>query len=447
MKKVLVLLVVVAMTCISAMAFAASEISVSGSIDVRSRDFNNMDMNKDAHSATDRTVDTQERVRLAVDAKVGDVKGRIQIENDEDTWGRMEQYMADGRTATPGNGESGVAFLMLREAWINFNVPGIPVGVKAGHQFLQLGHGWFFRAMKYGSDAWVVYNDTGANHLGFVNVKVSEGDAAQEDDIDAYVIVDTFKLDDNNKIGIDITSLQDRRAGISSAGTGIYNIGGGNPYKKIELTNIGLNYTGKLGPLALKAEADFQMGKASVSAAGEAAGVEDTKFKGNQIVIQGSVPVDPVTVNFTVARGSGNKSGSSDADQIVTALDADPHYAFMFEYKLANKGAVNYLSGSATGGKGFANVTALNVGAMFAALPSVSVGADIWLLQSTEKVADVTSTTGETTSDLGNEIDVKVNWKLADNLTWNWTLGYFDPGKGMGKDAAMGAQGVLMLTF
>jgi len=97
---------------------------------------------------------------------------------------------------------------------------------------------------------------------------------------------------------------------------------------------------------------------------------------------------------------------------------------------------------------GFANTTAISAGAMFAATKNLSIGADLWVLQSTEKIADVTSTDpNATTNEIGTEVDVKVNWKLADNLTWNWTLGYLDPGKGLGKDPATGAQGILSMKF
>jgi hypothetical protein len=45
--------------------------------------------------------------------------------------------------------------------------------VKVGHQFLQLGNGWFFRSMKYGSDAWLV-GLPGKNTVAFVDVKAAE---------------------------------------------------------------------------------------------------------------------------------------------------------------------------------------------------------------------------------------------------------------------------------
>ena len=75
-----------------------------------------------------------------------------------------------------GTGGGNASFVDLREAWIGFRVPETPVGIKGGHMLLQLGNGWFFRDMKYGSDAWVVYTDIDALHLGIVNIKVAEND-------------------------------------------------------------------------------------------------------------------------------------------------------------------------------------------------------------------------------------------------------------------------------
>ena len=61
------------------------------------------------------------------------------------------------------------------------------------------------------------------------------------------------------------------------------------------------------------------------------------------------------------------------------ALDVDPHYTFLYEYKIS----------TAAGAKntGFSNTTALGLGASFAATKSLTIGADVWLLQATEDVA------------------------------------------------------------
>jgi hypothetical protein len=436
MKKFVVLLVVVAMSCFSAVAFAA-DISVSGDIGIRSRDYNDLNLTKDAPADVAGNIrDTQERVRLTVDAKAGDVKGRISIENDWDNWGRYERKQADASTPTDEAGGTGLAFLTLREAWINFNLPGIPVNVNVGHQLLQLGNGWFLRNMKYGDDAWVVANVTGANTAAFVDAKLSEGQTFAADDIDFYSLLDVFKLSDTMAVGIDLSDVNDRRASLIGAPAGT----------DLTLQNIGLNFNGAFGPVNLKAELDFQMGKIQAPGA-------DSKFKGNQIVIQGNMAMDPLTINVTLARGSGSKAGDTDQKEMITALDADQHYTLLYEYQIANPSGFNAPAGGAIGGTnlhtGFQNTTAANIGVSFAATKSLNLGVDYWYLQATE---DVNSGAGDSNK-LGSEIDAHLNWAMYDNLSWNWQLGYFKPGDayktaaGTGTDAATGIEGVLSYKF
>jgi hypothetical protein len=449
MKKFVVLLVVVAITCVSAVAFAAADIAVSGSIDIRSRDFNDLGLTKDADALASKNIrDTQERVRLTIDAKAGDVKGRISIENDWDTWGRLESKQADATTLTSEQTVNGIghSILDLREAWINFNLPGIPVNVNAGHQLLQLGNGWFLRNMKYGDDAWVVANVTGPNTVAFVDIKAletllpsSSTSSAQADDIDGYALLDVFKLSDTMTVGIDATEVNDRRAALVGAPAGA----------NLKLQNIGLNFNGAFGMVNLKAEVDWQMGKVENIAPGT-----DSKFKGNQIVIQGNVALDPVTINFTAARGSGAKSTDTDQKEMVTILDADQHYTFLYEYKIASPSGFNPAAvGTSSAHTGFQNTTALSVGASIQATKSLNVGADLWWLKATE---DIINGAGESSDKLGTEIDAHLNWAMYDNLSWNWQVGYFKPGDAYKQlvagvethqDAATGIQGVLSFKF
>ena len=457
MKKFVVALVVAALSCFSAAAFAA-DISISGSMDIRSRDFENTKALPSGSSAsadgTDRK--TQERVRLNVDAKAGDdVKGRITIENDWDSWGRLEAPQGNGASTTgdwggnhPVPGSHPVQ-LDVREAWINFNLPGVPVNVTAGHQLLQLGNGWFLRNMKYGDDAWVIANTTGDNTAAFVDIKVSEGNAALADDIDAYAFLDVLKLSDNATIGIDLALVKDRKNGLGLAS---HPTGSATPDTNIY--NLGLNFKGKFGPLGLKAEVDLQSGTAKDANLTTASG--DAKFKGNQVVVEGNVAVDPVTINFTAGRGTGVKVNQTDYNQFENFMDADPHYTCLDEYKVK----------TAAGGThtGFANTAALGVGASVAAAKSLTVGANLWYLQAVEAVAlnGATNSDGSaaTSRKLGTELDVKLNWKMYDNLSWNWDFGYFKPGDAYDSHTAglaagnnsssekvLGAQGVLSYKF
>ncbi len=372
---------------------------------------------------------------MNVNVKAGDdVKGKISLWNDFNDWGRFEQTQgnnfgsttststAQGTNAAAGtnNGQFG-----FREAWINFNLPGIPVNVTAGHQLLQLGDGWFFRSMHFGSDAWVVANVTGANTVAVVDVKVSEGDVAvSHDDIDAYVLLDVYKLNDSNTIGAYLADVHHLHSAVSAGDDDLY--------------NLGLNYGGKLGSVNLNAQGDYQFGEDKASTPGVS-----KKYQGYEIAIKGNVPLDPVTINFLIGMGSGKKSTdtSTDYKAYVNFLDIDPHYTFLYEYKIA----------TAAGAKntGLSNTEVVSVGAAYAASKSVNLGLDLYYLQATQKIVNGV---GAESSDVGTEIDAKIYWKLYDNLSWNWDLGYFAPGAALktatGKtDAAYGVQGILALNF
>jgi hypothetical protein len=403
MKKFVVLLVVVALTLISAMAYAA-DVTVGGSVQVRSRNFDQMSFDK--NSVVGDQKDTQTRMMIDVNAKAGDVKGKISLWNDFETWESFETVQGVGTNSAFG----------IREAWLNFNFPGLPVNVTAGHQLLKLGNGFFIASMHYGSDAWVIANQSGNNTIAFVNAKVAENDTREADDADAYTILDVIKLGDNATLGVDLSNVKFRTDGSSLAET--------------DLLNVGINFNGKVGPVALKAQFDQNMGDMT-----DATGAS-SDFTGNEIVIQGSIPVAPLTVNFTFGMGSGQDT-SNDITEFQNFLDVDPQVAFMYEYKIAGPCGIH---------TGYCNTTALGVGATMAASSSVTVGANVWMFSASEDIPNVVAGTG-VTDEIGNEIDLAVNWKVADNLTWNWNVGLFMPGDGYGKDDATGIQGILAMKF
>jgi hypothetical protein len=445
MKKFVVLLIVLALTSFSTSAFATHEeestqpgivkaepgvtsgvaMTFSGSIDIRER-FYNLGTGSTTGVITgtptipDRRRDAQERVRFNVDAKVGDyLNGRISFENDWDTFGREENPQGTGTTVGANSGR-----LDLREAWMNFMIPGTPIGIKGGHQLLQLGNGWFFRDMKYGSDAWVAYMGSGNNTLAFYDVRVADNVAAQPaQDVDFYGVLDAYKLADG-VVSIDLTWA----AAPNSGGpfTAIF----GNAGSAVNLYNLGISYAAKTGPVHLKIEGDIQTGKAENSVLNGPAG--DSKFKGYQVVLQGNVPMEALDVNFGLAYGSGleqlsGTSTSKDVNQIITVMDNDQHYTLIYEY-LEQTGALNTLNvgtGNESLHTGFANTMAANIGLMFNISKKLAVGLDYWYLQAVE---DVSINGAEPSNSLGNEVDFKLNWKLYDNLTWNWQAGWFKHG-------------------
>jgi len=432
MKKLLVVAVVLAIACFSSMAFAA-DVTINGYVDVRSRNFQNFDLNKNSNTDTASRQTTETAFRIDVNVKASDtIKAKLSLWNDHDQWNG--KVYPDGTKNIDGTSTS-TAF--IREAWIDFMIPDTPVGIKAGHQVMMLANGWFFRSNYGGSDAWIVYSKMGNATFALQDVKVREGANVNSsvDDVDLYTAMGTMKMGDLT-LGADLSMLRDNN-GTVLVGPAAGQNGEGKLY------NLGLNVNGKVGPATLKAEVDLQNGKAKGSGT-------DVKYSGNQIVVQASMPMGKLTLNATAARGSGDKTPvtTDKREGIVNLMDIGQHYTLIYEYRV--RGAAG------TTNSGFRNTTALNVGAMFQATKTVAVGADLWYLQATEKtnINPIAAGTngGANSSDLGTELDVKVNWQIAPGLSWNWQIAYFAPGAAYQnaagtKDAAYGAQGILSLTF
>jgi hypothetical protein len=444
MKKFLVIIAVLALTVISSAAMA--EVTVSGSVDIRSLMWNN---NTDFSDKTgDRSVTTQDRFRVNIDAKNDNVKGRITFENDWEQWGTETNNVTAGYPlaglktgveSRPGQSSAGNKF-GIREGWIDFTIPGAtPAHVKVGHQFLQLGNGWFFRSMKYGSDAWLV-GLPGKNTVAFVDVKVAEGITTQNDDVDAYVLLDNYKIDDTKTVGAYWAHVVDRRNNVFG---GLF--GAGVVGTDAALENIGLWFNGKLGPMNLQAEIDLQSGKAKGLGA-----VPDSKFKGTQIIVQGNMPVSAAAFNFTIAQGSGEASTSTSPDtkSYLPVLDSDPHYTVVYEYFAPTAcGSTSARTGLRS--TGFCNTTALNIGGSINATKWMNVSLDLWMLKATEKLNDQR---GGTTDELGNEIDLVFKFKLYDQLTWNWQIARLMAGKAYQSatadaDPVDAIQGILSYKF
>jgi hypothetical protein len=439
MKKFLVILAVLALTVFSTAAMA--EVTVSGSVDIRSLALNNTADFSD--KAGDQHNSTQSRFRVNIDGKHEGVKGRITFENDWEQWGTETNTTTNGllstsRTGAPTGvesrpGQSSAANKFgIREGWIDFTIPGAqPAHVKVGHQFLQLGNGWFFRSLKYGSDAWLV-GLPGKNTIAFVDVKAAEVSATQADDVDAYVLLDNFKIDDTKTVGIYFARVKDSR-GLLLGGS------------EANLDNIGLWFNGKLGAVNLQAEADFQMGKAKGTG-----GSPDSKFKGMQFVGQANVPVGAAAINLLLGYGTGDdvNSTSNDVETYLPILDADPHYTVVYEY-FTNTACATGSARTGLRNTGFCNTTALGIGGSMPITKWLTADLNLFMLKATEKLSDQR---GGTTDELGNEIDLILKFKLYDQLTWNWQIARLMAGKAYQSatadaDAVDAVQGVLSYKF
>jgi hypothetical protein len=366
-------------------AKGATQITLGGELRTRGWWRDNIDANKNPLDSGSSAYYDQ-RVRLSVDATVAPgVKGYVMVESNS---GNSDVY-------TWGNFNSKPTGLDINEAWILYSGSGLlgfNSGLKIGHMPLALGMKEFFDHTKFGDDAIVFFMDpTKQLHVGLLTIKFNEANRNDNtDDLDGYVGLMTYKLDDKASLGINYTYLN-------------------NSDGEFSHQNVGIHGNASFGGVNLKGAADIQFGEAG----------PDSDFKGWAAMLGVDFKLNPVTLRVSGAYGTGQEEGEDDTDAFVTYLGADQHYTLIYEY-LVN-------SAAGTTATGLNNTGYINLGVDYAATKDLGLSVDgYWLVASEENAA------GE--DEIGWEVDAKLKYALAKNLTYQVDAGYFDAGDFYGDD-------------
>jgi hypothetical protein len=341
-----------------------------------------------------------ERVRLSLDAKVSpNVEGMVQLEtsnlngasphNDSYVWGDFD--------AKPDT-------LSILQAWILYSgsgLLGVPAGIKIGHMPLALGQGIFFDHTKYGDDAIVLFAlptkqlevdlltikfAGDGNPNGFVptfGLDLSGSRFVNTEDLDGYVGIVTYKIDDKNTIGVNYTYLN--RSDIAFK------------HQNLELTG-----NGNISGFGYKFSGDVQFGS-----------VLGTDFRGWAGMLGLNYQLDPVNIRASFAYGSGPESGDKIKD-FITYLGDDQHYTLVYEY--------NVMSAAGRMNSGIDNTTYYNLGVDVNPVKDLKASVDGYILRATKPLFD-----GQSKS-VGWEVDAKVAYDIAKNLTYEVDGGYMHAG-------------------
>jgi len=355
-------------------------------------------------------------IYLYVDAKITDnLQAFIELETCNNENGTSGLYTWGSNDAKPN------ADLLFRQAWIQYTgsgLLGVPSGIKVGHQLLTLGEKQFLNLERFGTDAIVVFtNPMKELHLAALTAKIQEGSdpvstpgrqtfTDNTDDIDAYVLFGTYKLDKDNTIGANYTFINWSDADLS-------------------FSNVGLHANGLLmGALSYAAEIDLQFGDAFENPS------ED--FGGWGIMAKAAYKLDPVNLRASFAYGSGDDDANDDDNDefqvIMGTPDVSPlarfvHYTQIFERTIATA-SNNQFAPSDGRSTGIANTTYYNLGIDYMPMKDLSLSLDGFYLLATE-----TDSWGPNVDDgLGWEVDFKGSYKITKNLTYFVEAGWFDAG-------------------
>jgi hypothetical protein len=359
-----------------------------------------------------------ERVRLSLDAKVSpNVEGMVQLETSNTNTENLNGPHADSYTW--GNFDNKPDTLSILQAWIMYSgsgLLGVPAGIKIGHMPLALGQSTFFDHTKYGDDAIVLFAlptkelevdllsikfagdgnglilptfgiDT-TDFPGGVQVFDAFGSRFHNNaDLDGYVGIVTYKIDDKNTIGVNYTYLN-------------------LPDLKFKHQNLEVTGNGNISGLGYKFAGDIQFG--SVDAL-------NADFKGWAAMVGLNYQLDPVNLRASFGYGTGPEN-SNDIKEFVNYLGDDQHYTFVYEY--------NVMAASGRMNSGLDNTNYYNIGVDVNPVKDLKASLDGYLLRATK-----TETFGPGVSkSVGWELDAKVAYDIAKNLTYEVDGGYMHAG-------------------
>ncbi len=322
-----------------------------------------------------------ERVRLSVDAKISpNIEGMVQLESGT---GSQDNYVW-------GNFNSKPTQLDILQAWMMYSGSGLfgfPSGLKIGHMPLALGQKEFFDHTKFGDDAIVAFLlPTKELEIDLLTIKFAENNQAiNTDDLDGYVGILTYKMDPKTSVGVNYTYLN-------------------NPSGSFSHQDLGVTANADFSGLGVKATGDVQFGKENAN----------VKYSGWAVTAGLNYMVDPLNLRASFAYGSGdNGSDSGKNKAFTTYLGDDQHYTLVYEYNVVSTaGAIN---------TGISNTTYYNIGLDVTPVKDVTASLDGYIIRAS-KTADSIS------KDAGWEVDGKIVYNIAKNLTYQVDAGYFKAG-------------------
>jgi len=362
------------------------------------------------------------RVRLGTTVKTGDqVTGRVVLESgsgdhDTYTWG-----MPDG-FATLHEGGTKKGEVDILEAWIQY----VPAnwGIKVGHMPLALGNKLFFDHTKFGDDAIVGFiNPNEATHLAALTIKFEEdlygvlgipggGVNSNSDDINGYVLLGTYKAGAMN-FGANYTYLNDYRI-------------------DLKFSNIGLTADLDVANFKIKGDLEFQTGDSPDGLLGDVADGKKGSPGGWAGMLEASTTVGGAwTLGGIVAYGSGDDdSTDNDVDQFVNFLSDVRYLSTMNGYILPSPA---YSQNGGFNG-GIQNQMEVQLYAATNTVCPLS-GKDL-SLKARLNYMKINEEMGVQKDDIGTEIELFADWKLAQGLVYGVEGAYLFTGDAWKYDSA-----------
>mgnify|MGYP001562046674 FL=1 len=439
MKKILGLFFSVLMM-FAASADALAGTTVGGTVDVRGRwRQNNDDLNNNRSGSV---AYWEQKMNLWLDAKIAEgLSGYVELQSRGSdgfqTWGTNRGDNASNQMMFENESFNSIQF---RYAYIDFMIPGTPVGIKIGHFPVILGHSIWVDTSYWGTDG-LLFSSSPIKELtvGAGSFKFSETAAnGNPSDTDLYVLMATYTFMPKNTAGFNLSYL---------ARSGKAFVAGATDADRFDrsLYNFMLTADGTLDfGLGYKFEFDFQAGTLNDYAS---SALTDISAGGFALLLGATYGIaDIVEAKFNFGYGSGDKISSADKNEGYFSFNN-------YGYTMVYEDIVGQKTGNSTlgaGDFGLNNTMYINFGAGVTPMKNMSAGMDIFYLMSIEE-----NYAGQK-KNIGFEVDLNFGYQIYKNLKWTFLAGYFMPGDHyetvnstdtVKTDAAWAFEQVLSLSF
>jgi len=359
------------------------------------------------------------RVELGTKIQAGDgATGYIKLQtgtasSDVYGWGSDNGAGLMTGGSKPTNGSVSVL-----EGWLQYQPCN--VGVRAGRMRLAEGNNLFFDHggdSASGDDAIIVFSETnwGANVTGGM-IKFAEGSTYNNhDDIDGYFGIYNHKLNDAVTLDANLTYLH---RGNDSNLTTIID-GNSVPFdlQRLNLYNLGVDGSFKLGIVTLLADGEAQFGDINEDDAGN-----KIKAKGYAGLIKATADLTSFKVGGLVGYGSGQSADDTDWKQFVNFLTDTSYLVVIPGYRMPVPGMNGMLD------TGLANLTIYQLFANVGTTCPMS-GKPLALEARVSQIElnKDDATNGE--KNIGTEVDAFATWQLTKNLAYKIEAAYLFAGK------------------
>jgi hypothetical protein len=384
----------------------ATQITIGGEVRVRGLiDNNTKDFNSDATNPGD-DAKWDQRVRLQVEAKVTpNTTGLIQLEaGDKNTtditnWGSS----SGGAKGTIPLGDSKQNEMRVLQAWIlhtGSGLLGVPALIKIGHMPVQINQ-LAYSHTKFGDDALLLGVDPVKElHIILGTVKLVEGATEKSDDANGYTLIASYDINKDSAVGFNATYADAQNGSLLGGGVDAH------------LWNFSINGKTRVGGLGISGELDVQTGKVE-----DIPGIHDQGFRGWAGKLDFDYAINPVTLMFGAAYGSGPDINKVDnkIHTFVTTMDAIQHFTFVYEYLTPNA------AGNTNGG--LQNTWFLKLGAKADLMKDLDGMLNIYYLRAAKKVSNTFDS-----KSIGTEVDMNLNYKIDRNLKYFVEGGYLFAG-------------------